>query len=1105
MSFPIIPLQEAIESLSRRPGLILGPDATCSKDVVSQLVLNAARIAGANATDLEACDESGFRRLMDKMCAGDSNRMANAEREYLDGLRDLRGNLDLPHLARAGWAACISLTTDLLFETALRNYLDATPTSRTTTVVDCLSVDPPDRTTPTFKLLGNVNSQIDESRLVTRDSALLLRQQAWPFLLRKFPDYIHEAPVFVVGTGPVIPFLRTVLSVLLQLPKPSVRRLVFLKDDPALADATVEALCRNYVTQVVDASLREVCQGISEIVLQRPTMATIAAAAMPIPDLARVLSANESFLSIVPKGTVASGEIERNQLALVDSLFRPTAVDWAPFLAGLDLRRSVTDRVLDAIRQHLNGSRSTHPKFVVTYGDAGIGKTMVLKRVASELAQEGRMVFWLRRSQSDNWIRHYRKLATDLGDAFGKTAAHTADPQLVLICDDPWGLRLDAGELLACFENVPYKIVMAFSVRSSAYFTTDGIARAIGSVPHSEIPIPFELDDAEVELLPKMLLRIGAVKSETAGVDEIRKVRSRNARDILCSLWYLVPETRSQLRDSLRDEYCRLGDVREVIGTAAQSASVSSSAALKAYEYVTVASNLDIGVPVEVLVRALQIDYADWIEMTGNGRPLWGLIYDEHDPERQTLVYRTRNEVITRVLLDLVNGGVGHSGEVRVLKELLNACAAGGHVYRTFVLDVLVRGRGKLSKYLTYEQGVELYDIARQALPYPDRVIEHHKGIWIDDVGRRHADAYRQFEAALHCRVYPGAERDAPREHIHTSMAATAVRMVKDGELGADKGYELVRDHLRQAASPTFFNGHTAHVAANLLFELAQHAKEGSRDQVSLRSLTEALQEIEKGRQLIGAHGRNQFKQERSIAMLDDLQRRILTAIPNIDVLEELARKMVLEDGSQVGLEASARRRLADAILSDKGRAYNEVNQYLIECFGFLAEKKLDPSPNLLLVRVDLVVRWRLQRPSGAVDWRSFRDDLHAIISVPRFRDDLVKQFYFAVAQFHCNDITSANATFAGLRRLALPAHSPNAIRMYLRGGDGNLRRLQGTLERKNQIYYFMIPELNTSVQARAHAAEGGPGATVHSYLGFSLNGPVAVFSSPTETETLLP
>lgn len=150
------------------------------------------------------------------------------------------------------------------------------------------------------------------------------------------------------------------------------------------------------------------------------------------------------------------------------------------------------------------------------------------------------------------------------------------------------------------------------------------------------------------------------------------------------------------------------------------------------------------------------------------------------------------------------------------------------------------------------------------------------------------------------------------------------------------------------------------------------------------------------------------------------------------------------------------------------------------------------------------MIRWRVQRSGSAVDWVQFRDDLREILASPRYRDDVIKLFYSAVAQYHCGEITDANASFANLRRMQLSAITPREIRCYYLGVEGRPKQFQGITKRQNAMWYIEIGELGVSVPARAPTQEGGPGSTAHAYIGFSLNGPLAVFVKPGEGDTLL-
>lgn len=1090
MNVQTVELQSIISTNRRAPALCIGSGAT----VVAGAYADAASSAVSkfqSQTSLSIDGLQSLSELVDRLFLEDPEAALALKQLYTVELRRLVGPLDLSYLAQPVWSACISLCQDMLFEAAFRNYLDARPQSTALTVVDAPAQLIPPRSIPVYKLLGNMESSDPDSTLAVSASELLRREQIWLPLMRTAADFCRDAPLFFVGTHVDLDLTRKLLSLLATQAKPSFLKIYFLKQDSPLADPTIRALCASFDVRLVDASIRELAEAIKRIGQAGAAPAALMPAGIAA-DVKSALSKVASVVSVVPPDKPSDETHAASHMPqLVDALFRPVAIDWQPFQYELDLRRTITDPLVGAILTPRTSEKTTS---IVLRGDAATGKTTLLKRAAVETAQAGVIALWCRRSIFGNWARSFREFSREV---VNMPEANRKDLRIAIFCDDPWQIRIDAAELMRCFESCPCPVSVIFAVRNSDYFSGSHGETSLGIRPDEEFDLGFLLDDEEQAGLCKLLVRLNIAPSMVDAERQVKEVRSSNVGDILCSLWYLVPETKFQLSESLRDEYCRLGGTRERIGAIASSVA-GSSVARRAYEFVTVTSSLDIGLPIEVLVRALGIQYDEWLDMSENGRPLWGLLYDAEDVESQTIVFWTRNEIVNRVLLDLVNGGIStHSGEVRVLRELLEACSVGSMVYREFAVDVLVRARSKLETRLTFEQGMGLYETAQKALPHADRVIEHHKGIWMQKQGgpARLSEAYGQLTNALEAPVYPGSERDARREHIHTSMAATILDMVRAESMKPEVALEAIQDHARQASNPGFFNPHLAHVVAGLFFELAKRAT-NDRTPAAAISVSEALSEIDRAMQYIGTSPRARSHYEKDLSMLGDLQRKILQLVPEDDNLKDWALGIFRRSGQQVGFEAAARRIIDDAVISGKGSDFNQVRIYLDEVRGVIAQAGKEISPEMHAVFADLEIHWRIDRVAGAVKWRELLGHLEAVLSVHRYRDEPLRQFYRAVALFQSGSYTDANAIFAQLRRQALSSMLPAEPRCAYRGSEGSPRRFQGTLEHKHGQYYLFIQELGVSVLSQ-QPDRGGHGTTTHAYVVFSLNGPLAVYFRP--------
>lgn len=1091
MNTSFVDLNALFSGSSKSPALCIGSGATVLPGVYMQTREKALSELFRISPTLAAKEIHGFDSMMDWLVLEAPETAEVLRGLYVDELRKQQPSLDIKNLAEASWSACVSISEDMVFETSVRNYFDRKPQSLSLTIVDSPNQPIPARTVPVYKLLGNMESKGVEARLALSTSERLIREQAWANLLRTAADFCRDAPLLFVGVHTNLELTRRLMSLLASQPRPSFSKIYFLKQDSPLADPTVSALSKAFDVRLVDATVRDVCEAVKTPRGVAAKLAVVPTGAVPSVKVA--ISKLSGLVSVVPADSPADiNHAKTHMPQLVDALFRPASIDWQPYQYGLDLRRELTGPLVEAIR---NQGLTQGASSIVIRGDAATGKTTLMKRVAIEVAQAGTLTLWCRRSLLGSWSRAFREFCREVAAI---PEASRKNLKIAVFCDDPWQVRIDAAELLRCFESCPCPVAVIFAVRNSDFYSSPFGESPLGIKPREEHELSFELTVAELGFLEKLLVRLGAAASDQDAKKLVGDVRSQNVRDILCSLWYLVPETRFQLSESLRDEYCRLGESNWAVGRIASSAS-ENMVARRAYEFVTVTTSLGLGLPIEVLVRSLGIQYDEWLAMSENGRPLWGLLYDDKDADDRTIVFWTRNEIVTRVLLDLVNGGIPtHVGEMRILRELLASCGVGSIVYREFVVDVLVRARAKLELRLSYEQGMELFDTAIAALPYSDRAIEHHKGIWIQNKGDSSLlpSAYAQLSRALDAPTYPGSEREARREHIHTSLAATVLDMVKEGRMAIDEAIGLIQDHARQASNPSFFNPHSAHVVASLFFELAKRATAG-QESVAAIAISDALSEIDRAAQYIGTSARSRAHYDKDVLMLGDLQRRVIQLVPDGEELRRWAAEIFAKTGQQVGFEAASRRLVDDAVNSDKGTAFNLARLYLDEVEQVLLAAGKVATPELRCVRADLEIQWRLQRVAGAIKWQQLLDDLEVVLGAPRFKDDPIRHFYRAVCLFQIGRYGDANAIFSTLRRQALNAMLPAEARCAYRGSEGMARRFQGVLEQRHGNYYLFIQELGVSVLSRRPERDGGPGATIHGYVVFSLNGPLAVYYRP--------
>jgi hypothetical protein len=253
---PPLSLDQALSLVGRQPALVIGPAATCYRGVLKDV----ARFVTAKLNNLALpADSEDIYKLGDIVATVHETSLMEFRIAVADEINRLQPSSNLSILAASNWVACVSLTSDVLYERAIRERLDKQASSRTLTVISAPRMTIPTRSSPVYKLLGMLTDSEEEKRAAFSKADLLFRITQWPGLLSTLPDFMRDSPLFFVGTEEVPELTAQFLACLYAGPRPHPNHLIFLKDDPSANLPEVSSVLRRSGAKVniVDADVRQ--------------------------------------------------------------------------------------------------------------------------------------------------------------------------------------------------------------------------------------------------------------------------------------------------------------------------------------------------------------------------------------------------------------------------------------------------------------------------------------------------------------------------------------------------------------------------------------------------------------------------------------------------------------------------------------------------------------------------------------------------------------------------------------------------------------------------------------------------------------------------------
>jgi len=1081
-------IQELQRQIRRGPGLVVGPGLTTSGSREAECLNHLRQVFPNYDSESPALTYLDYVDLI--LAKGDVLETKVRTEVQSHFSNSAFANPQLPTIVKANWTAVVSLCSDDFFRIKLGDYLYATPTKWTVTTIAETGMFLPLVTVPYYCLMGDARENREATSLAISKSQLLRRQRTWLQMLSSLPPILKSDPLIFLGTGTIVErvcdFINEVMKLQPQVPK----RLIFLENDPTVVNALfknlVGTLCQ---IEVVNCSLTDLGNNLSRQNLAIYGLPLFTDATKAIADT-KTFAAIEDQVAYVPRRQeVTANRDERNRL--LDSLFRPTHLDWAPYALDLEFKRDICSNLIERVKA-LFLQRGNASRVVQIKGEAGIGKTVVCRTVAFELAQKNFLCFWIKRSYGELSGSRFEVVVSRLNEAIKKSGT-----EVVFFLDDPAGSRVSFDEAITALARAQFRWVLVVGSRKTDDVTLKKDGTYVPADVEAVLEVPADFTDAEMARLPEYLVTLGVAASAEVAQKMMVPKGLRHSRDVLCSLWYMLPQTHSAIEDSLVGEYRRLGDAEEYIRQFAHAAGDVKSIAKSAYEFVTTTSGFEnTPLPVEVLVSALKISYAEWGQQCKEQKPLWGLLYDEQYPSAETYAYRTRNYVVTEVLLRALNlGTINHTGEHRCLRALLSACTSSTPQYKRFLLDILVDRRHLIEKRFNYSQAIELYDIALKAFPRPLGVVEHQRLIVKRHLGGDAQEVYDELCKLIGRTSDRSIGDQESADNLHTSAAATLNQLIKDGRLDPAMTAETVFEHITAALAVDQFDLFAYHVHAKTLLNIATEVRTSDK-RAFMANLERAARITCRGLTLLqqaSAVGRGGRTLKDSVQFFEDLKQELFLAHSDMNVAQTEAKTLFEQTGDQAGLAFVSRIMLTKATTEAKGQQFKKADVYIRECFKLVGAHNKIPSDELLLCRIELVANWHLAQNKGPIYWEEFESDLHRIIHNPHYAADVMWTFYLGIAEYNRGKFPDAEGRFQWLRARNLPWQLRSVIRCYYLGDGSAPKVFEGKISSGSRDRYIYSAELGNDVLVRKDDFRERPDEVKHFKIGFSFNGPIAI------------
>lgn len=780
--------------------------------------------------------------------------------------------------------------------------------------------------------------------------------------------------------------------------------------------------------------------------------------------------------------------------SILDSLFRPSSLRMDAFIDNMDFERDC----LEQLTQEMSQEHNKH--IIVVSGVAGVGKTTLVKRVACNLLKADHIVIWQKKYP-------YNDLKDQIKTVAKKFKKMNTSGPLIWIVDDPNFLNVDLQNFIGTIIEQDIDIKVVLLMRNMDYVTS-GFSKIQSKISTTECKISQMiindyLGDDECDRFIQYTKKFGVPSNNVASFIEKNK---RDASSVMCLMYFFVQGSKTTIKESVLDEFTRLDQpnvnakaflAKTVVGKIESISTNKFTSTLRvAYELIATCDHFNTPVPIEVIVRALNIDdYGLWAKMlqeNSNEGP--GLFYE--DVIDGSVYYRVRNSVVKDIIIEHINGNIELNKSIDYLHRAINCFNNDSGVVYGFISNLLnnlnVKGlnRSKIRNLFLTAINKAGWHQTKQFL--------HRYALWLKDIGE-HSESMEMCEESLRSDNHPSSKKHETDEFISTTLISNLKYIHANQDLKAAEVVKLFDKHYRNTQPSHFQNVHAVHTSAEIMLSLAKDESVHGNDkflmyQQSLESLQRSIEWLNN----IKSKGR--YKSEldylNQIEMLTRLQSKVLVHLGDEPKDRESIVKYWFENETQSIFAAYIESRLPDLV-------ENEINIGKIakpiydDIQFFLSLIEGPVSDNFARSIARFLYYWQVKPRYKEVNHSKPYDIDWALISTMssvaqngsyEFNNIQMKYLY-ALSLYHLNKYSQGKVMIQQIS--AEREKKWQSASDYFLGSQGQLKKYQGSVKKLRGASYFYINELDLEIKCDKFQRRWE--AVDHAYIQFNTHGIYAV------------